>query len=220
MIDIHAHIIPYVDDGSKSLEDSIELIKEEIKQGVKRIICTPHYDLKRRYTPSNDEILKNYNLLKDEVKKQNLEIELYLGQEICYYPSLPIVEMLNNNKLFTMKDSRYILLEFDFFEKPYSIREVIYNFRIYNYHPIIAHVERYDWMNEFHIKELIAEGALIQVNASSLIEKTNKKEHKKAKKYIKKGYVNYIASDIHVFRNNCLKKAIIKYGKYINQIEI
>lgn len=219
MFDIHAHIIPNVDDGSKSLNDSIDLIKEEINQGVKRIICTPHYDLKR-YTPNKNNILDNYNLLKDEVIKQNLDIELFLGQEICYYPSLPIVEMLNNNELFTLKDSRYILLEFDFFEKPFLIREIIYNLRIYNYYPIIAHVERYNWMDEATIKKLIAEGALIQVNASSLIEKSIKEEYKKAKKFLKKGYVNYIASDIHTFRNNCLKKAMLKYGKYLNQIEI
>lgn len=218
MIDIHTHVIPFVDDGSTSLEDSLRLVKEEIEQGVDTIICTPHFDLKR-YTPSKEKILENFELLKQAVKNENLNVELYLGQEICYYSTFDFIKLLKEGKLFTLKDSKFLLLEFDFYKEPIGISEIMYNIRINGFVPIIAHVERYEWLTRKMLEKMIIEGALIQVNGGALVFHDNRRYHKRAKKYVKCHFVNYIASDVHVFRKNCLKKAYTKYKKYLNEVK-
>ncbi len=218
MVDIHAHIIPFVDDGSKSLEDSVRLIEEEIKQGVTEIICTPHFDLKRYFTPVN-VIEEQFNLLNAKVKELNLNVKLFLGQEICYTWKVNIIEKLQNHELLTLKNSKYVLIEFDFYEEPINFLEFIYNIRIKGFRPIIAHVERYEWLNEKKLQKIIIEGGLIQVNANSLIDCKSRKLQKRARSYVKKGYVNYIASDIHVVRKNTMAEAYKKFGKYLNIFE-
>lgn len=219
MIDIHAHIIPFVDDGSQSLSESVRLVREEIAQGVKEIICTPHYDLKR-YTPSLDLIKENFALLKNAVESEKLDVKLSLGQEICYYKTLDIIKMLKNNELLTLKDTNYVLLEFDFFNQPDSLTDIIYNIRINGFKPIIAHVERYEWLNLYILEKMIEEGAFIQVNANSILDKKNKLLYKRTKSYLKNRMVNFIASDVHEFRNNNYGIAMKKYGKYLNYFEL
>lgn len=216
MLDIHSHIIPEVDDGCKTLQEAIELIKEEINQGVDEIIATPHYDI-NRYKYNKDLIIKNYNLLLEEVKKQNLKIKIYLGNEIFIYPNNDFIEKLKNKELFTLMNSNYILIEFDVFENYFSLDDLLYTISINNFNPVIAHIERYDWITEKDIKTIISYGGIIQVNASSLINKKSRTVHKRAKKYLKKGYVNYIASDIHYTRHNYMALAMKKYGKYLNR---
>ena len=127
MIDIHTHIIPYVDDGSSSLEDSLAMIKHEISIGVDTIICTPHH-IFHRYEKSVDDIKKNFNLLLREVEKLNLPIKLLLGQEICYTHREDILSFLNEGKLLTLNNTKYVLLEFSFTREPEDITDIIYNF--------------------------------------------------------------------------------------------
>ena len=105
VIDIHTHIIPNVDDGSFNLETSIFLIKEEIKQGITDIICTPHFR-RGMFETSREEILENYNLLKEEIKKQNLNINIYLGQEIYIRRYTSLDRIFQENRVFSMNDQK------------------------------------------------------------------------------------------------------------------
>ena len=83
MIDIHSHVIFGVDDGAKTLEESIKIIKEEIDNGITDLICTPHYRA-GMFNASIESIEKNFLILKEEVLKQNLSINLYLGREVYF----------------------------------------------------------------------------------------------------------------------------------------
>ena len=209
MIDIHTHIIPGVDDGSPNLETSIEMIKHEISIGVDSIICTPHH-IYHRYEKSVEEIKSNFLLLKEAVEKENLPIKLYLGQEICYSHREDIIKMLQEGKLLTLNNTNRVLLEFHFTREPEDLLDIIYNFSIHGYEVIIAHVERYEWMTLDKVIALKGEGALIQINSNSYLGLTTWKEKRFTKLLLKKGLVNYVASDTHSFRPSTLDKSFKK----------
>lgn len=206
MIDIHAHIIPCVDDGSPNLEKSLEMIKHEISIGVTDIICTPHH-IYRRYTKSVEEIKQSFSLLKEAVEKEKMPIKLYLGQEIYYTNREDIITKLNKGKLLTLNNTNYVLLEFSFSREPEDLIDVVYNFGVNGYKVIIAHVERYEWMTYDKVVSLRAEGALIQINSNSYLGLTSWKEKKFTKKLLRKGLVDYVASDTHSFRPSTLDKS-------------
>ena len=209
MIDIHTHVIPGVDDGSPNLETSIAMIKHEIEIGVKEIYCTPHH-IYKRYEKSAEEIKEGFRLLKEAVEKENLPIKLYLGQEICYTHRENILEMLKEGKLLTLNNTNRVLMEFSFYREPENLPEIIYNFGVNGYEVIIAHVERYEWMNLDKVVALRNEGAKIQINSNSYLGLEGFKQKWFVKKLLKLGLVDYVASDTHSFRPSTLDKSYQK----------
>ena len=209
MIDIHTHVIPYVDDGSPDLETSINMVKHEIAIGVDTIICTPHH-IFHRYERSVEEIKKNFLLLKEAVEKENLPIKLYLGQEICYTHREDVISMLKSGKLLTLNNTNRVLLEFSFTREPEDLLDIIYNFGVNGYEVIIAHVERYEWMTYDKVRELRLEGAKIQINSNSYLGLTSWKEKSFTRKLLKHDLVDYVASDTHSFRPSTLDKSFKK----------
>ena len=209
MIDIHTHVIPNVDDGSHSLEESLAMIKHEIDIGVDTIYCTPHH-IYHRYEKSVEEIKESFRLLKEAVEKENLPVKLYLGQEICYTHREDTISMLKEGKLLTLNNTNQVLLEFSFTREPEDLMDVIYNFSISGYQIIVAHVERYEWMTHDKILALRNEGAKIQINSDSVLGRTSWKEKRFVKKLLKKDLVDYVASDTHSFRPSTLDKSLKK----------
>jgi len=209
MIDIHTHIISGVDDGSPNLETSIAMIKHEIAIGVTEIICTPHH-IFHRYEKSVEEIKEKYLSLKEAVEKENLPIKLYLGQEICYTHREDIIAMLKEGKLLTLNNTNRVLLEFSFTREPEDILDIIYNFNVNGYEIIVAHVERYEWIDYQKVVALRNEGAKIQINSNSYLGMTTWKEKRFVKKLLKKGLVDFVASDTHSFRPSTLDKSYKK----------
>lgn len=214
MLDIHTHLLPNVDDGSRSLEQSISMIKQEIKEGVTEAIVTPHFYF-HHYEASKEKILEAYELLNKEIAKQNLDFKLYLGQEICYTTQVDIIQMLKDGRLFTLNNSRYVLLEFRLGKRPEGIEDIVYQFSLHGYKVVIAHVERYDWIDYDLADYLFKEGAILQVNDDSIFNIRNFKKYRLTHKLLKKKKVSFIASDIHSFRPSRMKKAMKKYSKYL-----
>ncbi len=209
MIDIHTHVIPYVDDGSPDLETSIAMIKHEISIGVDTIICTPHH-IYTRYEASVEVIKERFNFLKEEVEKLNLPIKLLLGQEICYSHREDAIAMLKAGQLLTLNNTNRVLLEFSFAREPEDITDIIYNFHINGYQVIIAHVERYEWITLDKVIAMKNEGALIQINSNSYLGMTTWSEKRFVKKLLKKDLVDFVASDTHSFRPSTLDKSYKK----------
>ena len=202
MIDIHTHILPYIDDGSDSSQISIELLKEAQKQGVTDVFLTPHYRL--RYKREKTEIVEIFEKFCDEVKKENLNVNLYLGQEIYY--SRSIRQLISNGNLLSLNNSKYVLVEFSYMSSS-EIDEMIYEITLLGYVPVLAHVERFDFVSIGLIKQLKSLGALVQINAGSLFAGRFSSSKRKAKKLLKLGLVDFVASDVHSFRPNYLQKA-------------
>ena len=204
MIDIHAHIIPFVDDGSSSLEDSIRLIETEVEQGVTDIVCTPHYDINRHYVATNTDIDKNFHLLKTEVEKQNISVNLYLGREIHLEPR--IWHMVEKGELKTINDSRYVLLELFDTVFPFDIDEIVFEFSVGKYKLVLAHPERYTFLNYDDLVAWKKRGIYLQINAASFFS-TNKAWGKLMSRLLKARLIDFVSSDIHTFRKNMMLDA-------------
>lgn len=205
IIDIHSHIIPNVDDGSPSLETSIFLIEEQIKQGVTDIICTPHYR-RGMFEPTKEEIIKNFNILKEEIQNRELNISIYLGQEIYLRRYNSLEKILSEDKIFSMNNQKYLLLEFSYTNE-LDLSEIVFSTKLKGYVPIIAHIERYEYVGLDEAIEIVEAGGLIQVNSASVIGKHGGRIKKRVKKLLKNGLVSFIASDIHSNRENYMQKA-------------
>jgi tyrosine-protein phosphatase cpsB len=224
MIDIHSHILFGVDDGAKTIEDSLALIEEMYNQGVKIFILTPHRR-KNMFEKSKQEIEENFKKLKQAVKeKYNDLIRIYLGTEIYYTEDIP--DKIERNEIHSMAGTRNVLVEFNYGIRTKDLEDAIYNIVTLGKTPIIAHIERYDCLekNDETILNLIELGAKMQVNAESILKINlfgdNKKVYKKRAKYfLENDLVDIIASDAHNLstRKPYMKKAydiiVDKYGK-------
>ncbi|MBE6159702.1 MAG: capsular biosynthesis protein [Lactobacillales bacterium] len=222
-IDIHSHILNGIDDGSRNIEESISILKKCEQEGISKIILTPHYMENTNYNKNNKEKTEIFNKLKKEVKKQNINIELYLGNEV--YANDNILELLEQKEITTLNNSKYILIEFPLLNENLNDINIIYNLKLSNLIPIIAHPERYEYITIEKVEEYIKMGALIQINEGSLLKHYGRKPKKIAKKLLKKKLVHFIGSDIHRIRdvNNSLKikQKIVKYSSidYYEQLQ-
>ncbi len=201
MIDIHSHIIPFVDDGSVDLESSLGLIEDAIKQGVERIILTPHY--RSRFRLPKEKINSEFEKFSQIVKDKGLNVNLYLGQEI--FMTHGVKELLEQNAVCTLANSKYLLVEFDTANERDIVSDV-YELVLLGYIPIVAHLERYfyaDYKTAFEIKQV---GGLIQVNADSIVRKG--RIRRKVKRLFERALVDFVASDVHVGRRNYMSDSM------------
>lgn len=216
-IDMHSHLIYGVDDGSDSLETTKEALNSIKEIGIKKIICTPHFEALK-----NKKTITNFNKLKTLFKKNG--IELILGFEFK-------LNLKNINDLKKIKDkNKYILVELDRYENlPFEIIMNLLNEIIdMGYKIILAHPEFYvNYRNIKYIKELKKENIIIQIDSTSLIKKTTSfKIYRYVNKLIKKGLVDIIASDYHdnhIRNYSCFNEAYNyiknKYGtEKVNQL--
>lgn len=199
MIDFHAHILPNIDDGSASMEESINLIKEAEQAGFTGIISTSHY-LQNYYESDEEERRRILAELANQVKVADAEAEipkLYLGSEI--YISTDIVELLKEGKASTINETNYVLFELPMNSKPLFVKEVVYKLIENGYNPIIAHPERYSYVKENieFVRELKNMGALFQSNYGSVIGMYGSSAKKTLKKLLKEDLITFLGSDVH-----------------------
>lgn len=225
MVDIHSHILNNIDDGSKSIEESIKILKEYEKINITDVVLTPHYIYEGNYQVDNKRKKGLFDKLNKKVKEENININLYLGNEI--YANDNIIELLNDNKISSINNSKYLLIEFPIYVENKQSYNIIHNIVLSGYIPIIAHPERYKYVQRnFNIlNEYIKLGALLQINKDSLFGKYGKEAKKIAKKMIKKRLVTTIGTDIHsinrtIYSTDKLKRKIIRLSniEYCNRI--
>lgn len=217
MIDFHSHILPKIDDGSKSIEQSIEIINEAKEAGFTKIISTSHYI--ENYYECNEQ--EREQLLK--TLQENIEgIELYLGNEI--YITEEMNQLIKENKASTINKSRYVLFEFPLTAQAINDKEVIYRLIEEGYIPIVAHPERYVYVQENpeYIEELAEMGALFQANYGSIIGMYGKKAQKTLKILLKEGLISFFGSDVHRPEQVYIKmpKILKKLNKILSKEEI
>lgn len=197
MIDIHSHIINAIDDGSKSIEMTINMLKKAEQSGTTDIIATPHF-MRGRFEVEYNEVLKKVEELKEISRENNIDINIYAGQEVYY--SRKLLEYYNDKIIGTINNSKYMLIELPMLE--FNIEEVIntiYELQIRGITPIIAHPERYKPFikKPSMINVLIKEGMLFQLNAGSIAGDFGKDVKKTATKYLEHNIYSVVGSDAH-----------------------
>lgn len=190
MIDIHSHAIPFVDDGSKDLETSKKILSDAEKEGIDKMICTPHYRV-GQFAEKKSVIEESFNIL---VANNPTGIKLFWGQEITVDKT--VRKKLADGELLTMNNTKYVLLEYPYFDR-FEIAESVYEFSLLGYLPIVAHAERYEYLTERDTEDIIDNGGLVQINASSLFASPFASFKKRAVKLLEKDAVSFVASDIH-----------------------
>lgn len=196
MIDIHNHILFGIDDGSKSLSESINIIKKAISNGYTDIVLTPHYRFKQNFVCNNINKYKRFVELQNEVERLELPINLYLGNEITIDEDL--FYYLNAEEAMPLNGTRYLLIELPFSNVFEGLDSVIDRLIAKGNVPIIAHPERYLYYeNLSEFERLLKKGVLFQGNISSLYGKYGGKVKATLEEMLKKNMIHFMASDIH-----------------------
>lgn len=194
-IDMHAHILPNVDDGPKSMDETILMLKLAHKQGIRTIIATPHYHVGRRTTPA--KLMEIAGEVQKEAEKIDKDFNILLGNEIFYEDGC--LEALKNDRACTMAGSRYVLVEFSLDESYKRIYDGMRDFVMEGYSPIIAHAERYRclYKKKERVRSLIKLGCYIQVNIDSFQNEFLRFVAPYVRDLIAEGLVHFIATDCH-----------------------
>lgn len=216
MIEVHSHLLPNIDDGVKSLEEAINTIKKLELLGYSDVIVTPHYIKGTKYNVNNIEKYKLFLELEKKILEENINIKLYLGNEI--FVDENILENLKNGNCCPLNNSRYVLIEIPLNDNIINLNEIIFKLKSRGLVPIIAHPERYLIVKKDYniLDEWINRGALLQVNFESITGKYGNESKKVVKHILKNNLATLIGGDIHhedsMFFKNFLKnkKKIIK----------
>lgn len=222
MKDLHSHLLPGIDDGCNDITESIELLKQAQEQGITDLVLTPHYMEDTKYSANNKEKNKRFEELKKEAKKAGIEINLYLGNEV--YITETIKDLLNQQEITTINNSKYLLIEFPLGNMLYNSKEILYDLVVSGYVPILAHPERYRIFQRHkdHIDEYLRMGVLLQGNYKSLFGKYGKDAKKTLIYFLKNNKITFLASDCHHdkdFKIKKLKKKLKSITKSDNMVE-
>lgn len=222
MIDIHSHLLFGVDDGSRTLEESVHVIKKLSEVGYTDIILTPHYINDSTYVSTREENLDVLKRLKVGLIRNNVNVNLYLGNEI--YIDSEIANLLKNNIISSLNDTKYLLIELPMSGENEIYYDVFLDLINMGYKVILAHPERYisfqkDFNKIYELKEL---GVLLQSNVGSVLGDYGRGAKKTIKRLLKENLITFMGTDIHHNKEEYtfIEKAKKKMGKYLTQKQI
>lgn len=195
--DIHAHILPGVDDGPRSIEETFTIVREAAEVGVGKILCTPHV-LADSPAAIRDLVVEVFDRVSNAAIVKQTGVELVLGAELMLHPDLPAV-VQSNSRLTINGSGKFALIEMPSFAIPAYARSVLFDLQMRGTTPIWAHPERCkDVLSDYRVLDtFINSGVLMQLNAGSLLGLYGWSVKRLAKKLLEKGMVHMCASDTH-----------------------
>ncbi|HZH00010.1 MAG TPA: CpsB/CapC family capsule biosynthesis tyrosine phosphatase [Flavisolibacter sp.] len=194
--DMHSHLIPGIDDGAQTLEDSIHLIRQLSTLGYKKLITTPHI-LWEMYPNTRETIEQGLSVVRKALQEQAIDIELHAAAE--YYIDDHFQQLLKDKTpLLTLKDN-LVLVEFSMISAPFDLQEVLFEMQMQQYQPVIAHPERYIYLRnrKSFFEELRQNGALFQLNLLSLVGHYGTSIQEFATYLLQNGFYDYAGTDLH-----------------------
>ena len=194
MIDIHAHILPGVDDGASKMKESVQMLSMAREQGVTDVFATSHYS--KQYPNIKPEIFRG---LCKKVERQANRVKG--GKQEIFY-SEEVLQLLDEGKLMTLADSDYVLIEFSPTVSYSEISRAVGDLRMSGFDPIIAHAERYQCLRtDNRVADLISQGAYIQLNFRSIGGKWYDSTTRWCRKMLKNHMVHVLGTDMHNTRS-------------------
>ena len=192
MIDLHCHILPQLDDGSRSLEESLAMARLAVQCGVTAMAATPHCA-----DGGAREIRDRVLLLREALEDSGIPLRLYMGMEI--FGTENTLHLLQTGQLFTLNGSRYPLVEFSFHSDGQLETRILRNLCKAGLRPVVAHPERYAYiqydpelLNQWHRM-----GCLMQINRGSLLGRFGSRAQAMATELVDRNFAALVASDAH-----------------------
>ena len=192
MIDLHSHILPDLDDGAESFQESIEMARMAVDSGVNVMVATPHCSSYR-----GNEVRDKVLIFRDMLEDLDIPLKVCMGMEI--FATDETLSLLKEKKLYTLNNSRYPLVEFSFdsdgIDETYLLKELVFG----GYTPLVAHPERYGFVMEDPqiINKWAKMGCLFQINKGSLLGRFGIAIQRMAVSLLNRGFASVIASDAH-----------------------
>lgn len=196
LYDIHTHILPGVDDGSRNMQETKRMLQMQRQQGVLHVIATPHFAVGDQQE-STEKLRAILDQVRETAKRIDSEMTIDLGNELLNGPG--VITALQRGEALTLAGTRYILIEFlptDHYSVIYqSLRDYIME----GYIPVVAHMERYEALmsDRKRIEELIMLGVYFQMNAESLIGRRFSRRPTVCRRLVEEGLIHFIGSDCH-----------------------
>ena len=197
-VDVHSHLIPGIDDGAKTMHDSILLISKLKELGFKKLITTPH--IMRDKYPNSSQIIENgLQKLQEKLLEKGITIEIEAASE--YFLDEYFLHLVKERDILTFGDN-YVLFELSYTSKPIFLESAIFELISAGYKPVLAHPERYIFLhkNFEEYKWLKRKGLLFQINLNSFSGYYSKDVQKIANKLAEEGLIDFVGSDTHKMR--------------------
>lgn len=200
MLDLHSHIIPGIDDGSKNMEMSIAMLQIAAQNGTKGIVATPHV-IEGKWLPDWDKIVMECEILQKAAKKAKIEISIFPGGEVSLY--LDILDKVTGPGAYCINGGRYLLVELPAAHIPSYTEEFFFTLQTRGITPILAHPERHPELAKKPeiLAEWIRTGVLTQMNGTSITGLMGARVMGTAELFLTNHMIHVIGSDAHGIRN-------------------
>lgn len=224
MVDMHCHVLFGVDDGSRDLDESVKMLKIAEKNGIVRMILTPHYK-ESHHNPSKETLLSRFEELKKAKSEQGIKVELALGNEVMYFYDFR--ERYEQGRILTLNGTDRLLIEFHPQDEYSYVRNAVDEVLGSGFIPILAHVERFECMvrDPARAMELHDMGCEIQMNAADYMGAIGSGIRKYLMGLLDEGVIDYVGTDAHDAKRRtpdvkgCLKELYGRYDEtYVHQI--
>jgi len=194
-IDIHSHLLPGIDDGAKTIQDSINLITALQGFGTSQCITTPHV-MHHFWKNSSENIRETAKTIRIELEQNNISMPFRAAAE--YMMDDNFVKLFQSEPLLTLKDN-YVLVEMSYINPPIQLYSILFDLQVAGYIPVLAHPERYVFYhNDFEeYNKLINAGCLLQLNLLATVGYYGEGIAKIAEKLLQNGMYSFVGSDVH-----------------------
>jgi protein-tyrosine phosphatase len=221
MIDIHTHILPGVDDGAKDFAEVKKIAKSCLKQRVNCLVATPHY-MEGKYEINPSELKSKYKNLESRLHQAGINLKILIGNEV--YLREGIINKIKENRVLSLNHSRYMLVEFPIYKLDMKTESRLYQIKEIGYQPIIAHPERYKFVQRDPnlVSQWNKEGIAVQINGASLLGDFGQEEKETADFLLENNLVQLIASDLHSYnlKGQSLQQALLYLSSKVSKQQI
>lgn len=195
LLDLHTHILPGLDDGPETMDESLSLARDMVAMGFSKAVATPHWFEGK---PSAEEIRECLEKLRKELLKEQIPLQVLPGAECT--PGTQMINYLETGELLTLNESRFILIEPPAYQPlPPNFGELLYELRLRSFYPIIAHPERAAVFQQEPalLYRMVQQGALTQITLGSLTGLMGPEAKQAARSFFDTGLAHILATDAH-----------------------